>query len=137
MGGLITRYYARYGTRDVLDSDTFAIGNEGAARIRKVVMMGTPNLGAVNVVHTYISGFGIGSLGLPTEVLTTLPAVYQLFPHPLVPWLIDIDGNRVSANLYDAETWKRYQWGIYDPQVSHRVVEQADDPAQGKARSSC
>jgi pimeloyl-ACP methyl ester carboxylesterase len=134
MGGLITRYYARYGTRDVLDSDTFAIGNEGAARIRKVVMMGTPNLGAVNVVHTYISGFGIGSLGLPTEVLTTLPAVYQLFPHPLVPWLIDIDGNRVSANLYDAETWKRYQWGIYDPQVSHRVVEQADDPAQGKAR---
>lgn len=134
MGGLITRYYSRFGTRDVLDGDTSAVSNDGASRLRKVVMMGTPNLGAVNVVHTYITGFGIGSLGLPPEVLTTLPAVYQLFPHPLVPWLIDIDGNQINADLYDIETWKHYRWGIYDPEVSHRVVEHDANPAKGKAR---
>ena len=134
MGGLITRYYARYGTRDVLDDNSLHISNAGASRLRKVIMMGTPNLGAVSVAYTYITGFGIGSYGLPTEVLTTLPAVYQLFPHPLVPWLIDINGKQIRVSLYDVETWKRYHWGVYDPLVIHRVIENAADAEQGKAR---
>jgi len=134
MGGLITRYYARYGTQDVLDRDTFDINNDGASRIRKVVMMGTPNLGSVSVVYTYMTGFGIGSYGLPSEILTTLPAVYQLFPHPLIPWLVDINGDPIRENLYDVDTWKRHQWGIYDPDVIRRVIEHAPDIEQGKAR---
>jgi pimeloyl-ACP methyl ester carboxylesterase len=134
MGGLVTRYYARYGTRDVLDSDTFNITNEGASRIRKAVLMGTPNLGSASMVYTYITGLGVGSYGLPPEVLTTMPSVYQLFPHPLIPWLADINGNTILADLYDVKTWQRYRWGVYDPEVVNRVIETAPDREQGQAR---
>lgn len=134
LGGLITRYYARYGTRDVLVDDNFDITNEGAKRIHKAVLMGTPNLGSVTMVYTYITGLGVGPFGLPSEVLTTMPAVYQLFPHPMIPWLVDINGNNVDASLYDVRTWKRYHWGIYDPKVAARILEMAPDPEQGKLR---
>ncbi|MGH8727194.1 MAG: lipase/acyltransferase domain-containing protein, partial [Burkholderiales bacterium] len=48
MGGLIARYYLRYGTTDVLDSNEFPINNHGVSRVRKIVLVGTPNLGSVN-----------------------------------------------------------------------------------------
>jgi pimeloyl-ACP methyl ester carboxylesterase len=134
LGGLVTRYYARYGTRDVLVGDNFDITNVGAKRIHKAVLMGTPNLGSVAMVYTYITGLGVGPLGLPPEVLTTMPAVFQLFPHPMIPWLLDINGKTVNASLYDVETWQHYRWGIYDPHVAARVLEMAPDPEQGKLR---
>jgi pimeloyl-ACP methyl ester carboxylesterase len=134
MGGLVTRYYARYGTRDVLDGDKFEITHAGASRIRKAVLMGTPNLGSVSMVYTYITGLGAGSYGLPPEVLTTMPSVYQLFPHPEVPWLVDLDGKLVRENLYDVKTWQQYRLGIYDPDAIARVLETASTSEQGQAR---
>lgn len=37
MGGLVTRYYLRYGRVDVLDGNDFPVNNHGAARVRKVI----------------------------------------------------------------------------------------------------
>ena len=48
MGGLATRYYLRYGTTDVLDSNDFPMSELGDARVRKVILLGTPNLGSVS-----------------------------------------------------------------------------------------
>ena len=134
MGGLITRYYARYGTRDVLYSDEFPVNNYGASRIRKAILMGTPNLGSVGAVYTYMNGFSVGSYGLPTELLTTVPSMYQLFPHPSVPWLIDVDGKQIPEDLYNVETWKKHQWGIFNPSVKQRVISSASDRDLGKKR---
>jgi len=50
-GGLLTNYYLRYGPNDVLDQKEFVQWPEGSKRVRRVVLLGTPNLGSVPSVE--------------------------------------------------------------------------------------
>lgn len=120
MGGLVARYYLRYGPIDVLDGMPSLITLYGAKRVRKLILLGTPNFGAVSALHGYLAGEEIGLKRMRPEVLATMPSGYQLFPHPLANWLIDPSGNALPDTLFDAETWKRYRWNVYDPAVERR-----------------
>jgi pimeloyl-ACP methyl ester carboxylesterase len=122
MGGLIARYYLRYGTVDVLDGG----GDElvtlyGTSRVRKLVLLGTPNMGSVGSLHAFLTGEPIGFGRIAPEVLATMPSGYQLFPHPLVTWLIDAEGRRPDADLFDGATWRRFGWSVFDPAVVARI----------------
>ena len=49
MGGLVTRYYLRYGRTDALKGEgAFPINMSGAAKVASVILLGTPNLGSVS-----------------------------------------------------------------------------------------
>lgn len=48
MGALLTRYYLRYSTEDVLASDAFRFNHVGAAKTRKVILLGAPNMGSIS-----------------------------------------------------------------------------------------
>jgi len=122
MGGLIARYYLRYGTVDVLEGG----GNElvtlyGTSRVRKLILLGTPNMGSVGSLHAFITGEPVGFGRIPPEVLATMPSGYQLFPHPLVTWLIGTDGRGQDVDLFDGATWRRFGWSIFDPAVDARI----------------
>jgi pimeloyl-ACP methyl ester carboxylesterase len=121
MGGLIARYYLRYGPVDVLDGTPSLITLYGTKRVRKLILLGTPNFGAVSALHGYLAGELIGLKRMRPEVLATMPSGYQLFPHPLANWLIDPTGNALPDELFDPATWKRYRWNVYDPAVEARV----------------
>jgi len=73
MGGLVARYYLRYGELDVLDRDDFPVTLEGARTVRRVVLLGTPSLGAVDSVSSFIKGFEVGLTRIPTETVATSP----------------------------------------------------------------
>jgi len=60
LGGLITRYFVRYGTLDVLDDNEFPVNQDGAEKIRRVILLGTPSLGSLGALRTLIRGFKIG-----------------------------------------------------------------------------
>ncbi|MEM7283160.1 MAG: hypothetical protein AAF438_16205 [Pseudomonadota bacterium] len=60
MGGLIARYFVRYGTVDVLNDNDFPVNNHGAEHLRRVILLGTPNFGSVRAV-TIQSLRGCGS----------------------------------------------------------------------------
>src|SRR6266700_4924315 len=122
MGGLIARYYQRYGTEDVLDGRESQITLYGTSRVRKLVLLGTPNMGSVSSLHAFLVGEAIGFGRIPPEALATLPSGYQLFPHPLVTWLIDASGRVRHDDLVDGETWRRYRWSIFDPAVEPRIL---------------
>jgi pimeloyl-ACP methyl ester carboxylesterase len=64
MGGLIARYYMRYGTKDVLNDTQFVANLEGAKNIRKAILLGTPNLGVVLSISRFVNGdqFGIKTM---------------------------------------------------------------------------
>jgi pimeloyl-ACP methyl ester carboxylesterase len=49
-GGLIARYYLRYGTVDVLDGSEQQVTLYGTTRVRKLVLLGTP-LGTVSALR--------------------------------------------------------------------------------------
>jgi pimeloyl-ACP methyl ester carboxylesterase len=121
MGGLIARYYQRYGTEDVLDGRESQITLYGSSRVRKLILLGTPNMGSASSLHAFLVGEAIGFGRIPQEALATLPSGYQLFPHPLVTWLIDATGQPRHDDLFDGETWRRYRWSIFDPAVQARI----------------
>ncbi len=131
MGGLVTRYFLRYGAVDVLDGNDFDVTGAGARHVRRVVLLGTPNLGSVGAVRSFIVGRPIGLRAIPTEVLVTMPSLYQLFPHALDNWLVSARGRPLDRDVFDIEIWRRFQWSIFDPKTRARVRRQR--PADGDA----
>ncbi|MDM8349370.1 hypothetical protein P8H27_10710 [Pseudomonas sp. sp1636] len=113
MGGLIARYYLRFGTRDVLDGEPHLVTMDRADRVRKLVLLGTPNLGSVSSLHAFINGEQIVWRRISPRTLATFPSGYQLFPHPLNNWLVDIEGKPRHDDLFDPKTWERMGWSVY------------------------
>lgn len=134
MGGLITRYYLRYGTVDELTDNEFPLSFHGADRVRRAILLGTPNLGSMNAVDAFINGKKIGLSGLPPEVVATFPSAYQLLPHPISQWLLTIEGEMPEdLDQFDAETWQRFRFSVFDPKVEARILRRFDDAAEGQA----
>ena len=133
MGGLIARYYLRYGEQDTLDDNDFEINLDGASSVRRVILLGTPNLGSVGALHSFIKGFKISSRAVPTEVLATMPSTYQLFPHALNDWIISSDGKSLNRDLFDVNIWRRFEWSVFDPKVRSRIVQRFENEADGQA----
>ena len=131
MGGLATRYYLRYGTTDVLNGNDFPMNDHGATRVRKVILLGTPNLGSVSGLNEFLQGFRVGLRRIPTETFATMPSAYQLFPHPIRSALVTANGEVLDRDLFDVNIWRAFQWSIFDPQVRERIILQFPDPQQG------
>ena len=124
MGGLITRYYARYGTQDVLNDNDFPVNNEGSQRIRRVILLGTPNFGSVVAADVLDKGLRIGFDSVAPEVVATFPSTFQVLPHALSSWVFSIDGKPLKHDIYDLEFWRNQQLSIFHPAVKRRI--QAD-----------
>ncbi len=130
-GGLITNYYLRYGPNDVLDWEDPAQWYEASTRIRRVVLLGTPNLGSVQSVKRLFQGFRIALRTVPVEVLTTFSTPFETLPHPLVKSIVDKQGQPVDIDIYDPESWRSRHWSVYSPEVIERVRASVDSPEQG------
>ncbi len=124
MGGLITRYYLRYGAADVLTDNEFPVTGYGAERVRRVVLLGTPNLGSVATLHAFIEGNEVAA----TEVLATMPSLYQLFPHPINDWIISARGETLDRDPFSTRVWQAFGWSVYSPEVRERIRRRFDDP---------
>ncbi|MEN1729715.1 MAG: hypothetical protein AAGJ52_14870, partial [Pseudomonadota bacterium] len=133
MGGMITRYFLRYGGVDVTTNNDFPVNYHGDGRVRRILLLGTPNMGTVESMKAFIIGRQIGLRRIPPEVMLTFPSFYQLFPHPLVDWLIDINGEAIDVDPFDLSTWQQFGWSIFDPALQTTIIEQFDDREAGEA----
>ena len=131
-GGLLARYYARYGTEDVLERANPAPTFAGAGALRRVLLVGTPNLGTLQPVLSHTRGEEIGLTKIPPEVMATCPAPPQIMPHPSLPWLVSIDGQVLPRDLYSLSTWSDYQWSVFAPDVAERTVASHGGGARGR-----
>ncbi len=123
MGGLIVRYYERYGTVDVLNGNSFPVTGLGLSKLRRVVLLGAPNQGTVTAVHKFLNGYRVGFSALPTEGVATMPSTFQLFPHPLVDWVVNINGKPLDFDLFDVDFWRRHEWSIFDHRIQRRISQ--------------
>jgi pimeloyl-ACP methyl ester carboxylesterase len=115
-GGLITNYYLRYGPHDILDKGPhFPQWNEGASRIRRVVLLGTPNLGSVTSLERLHRGFRLSLRNIPVEVLASFATPFQALPSPIEKSVLDIHGKPVEMDIFDPELWKKNLWSVYSP----------------------
>jgi pimeloyl-ACP methyl ester carboxylesterase len=134
MGGMIARYYLRYGEVDVTTGNRFPVNYHGASRVRRIVILGTPSMGSVESMAAFIKGRRIGLATIPPEVLLSFPSFYQLFPHPLTEWLLDLHGRPFDLDPFDVSTWQRFGWSLFGTELRRKIMFEYDDPAEGRAR---
>jgi pimeloyl-ACP methyl ester carboxylesterase len=132
-GGLLARYYARYGTEPLPESGPFRPTGAGAADFRRLLLVGTPNLGTIQPVLSHLRGEEVGFNRIPQDVIATCTGAAEMMPHPAVPWLIDVQGRTLDDDLYDIETWRRFRWSVFDPQVADRAAAQHGGGAKGRS----
>lgn len=131
MGGLVTRYFIRYGTQDLLDGNEFPVTQEGAQKVRRVVLLGTPNLGSIGALRTLIEGYKVGFGVIPPEVTATFPSTYQVLPHALSDWFVTIDGTVLQRDQFSAaQFWRRFRFSIFDSAARERIREGFDTDAE-------
>ena len=126
------RYYLRYGTVDLLDGNEFPVTQARARKVRRFIQLGTPNLGWVATLHQLLRGFKPFFRRVQPETLVTMPSVYQLLPHPLNQWLVTVDGKPLQRDLFDAGIWRRFQWGVFAPDVIGRIKSDYSDANEGQ-----
>ena len=124
MGGMITRYYLRYGGEDVLNGNDFPVNGHGFDRVNKVILLGTPNLGSVSALVEVLQGLKVGLNRIPSHVMLTWPSTYQLLPHPIRDSMITLDGRTLERDFFDSETWQRFEWSIFDSQTRDLIVDE-------------
>lgn len=142
MGGLVARYYAMYGERDVLDGHAACPDWPGARNLNRVVMIATPNAGSTNALRVLLNGFSALSFARPfgslprkiirklplaragPRVTFTTPAIYQLLPPQRQARFFDSNLNPLPVELYDVETWRCFKWSAaFDEESRQRELK--------------
>jgi pimeloyl-ACP methyl ester carboxylesterase len=131
-GGTITNWYLRYGPQDVPASGPMPTWDEGGKRIRRVVMLGTPVLGAVTSLERLVYGTRLALRTVPVEVMTTFATPFQALPHPKTTPILDTRGQPVAIDIYDPQVWRAHHWGVYSPEVIARVHDAGATPEAGE-----
>lgn len=124
LGGVVARYYARYGGRDVMRNRDCPLGSGGAAAainapgasaIGALVTLGAPNHGSALAFRGLIQDvnlWGILSVGLRDAVFS-MPMAWQLLPFAgadgRVPLLAGSNGAE-RIPLYEPREWIERGW---------------------------
>ncbi len=124
LGGVVVRYYARYGGRDIVGGrdcsltsgvPPAAVNGPGSAWIGRLVTLGAPHEGSAQAFRALLQDFnlfGVVSVGLRDAVFT-MPMAWQLLPFAdadgRVPLLAGAAGDERVA-LYAPETWIGRGW---------------------------
>ena len=118
MGGLVGRYYVRYGGKDVLgQAPDFKVTFGGAKNIKKLILIGVPNLGSMPVFRFVHEGMDLRVVRYPPYAMFTMPSVYQLLPFGNVKSFVDKDGGLMDVSIYDIENWKKFGWSMYSQKM--------------------
>ena len=83
MGGLLSRYFLRYGAAPLPDDGSLPeLTWAGSTLVERVVLIGPPNAGSLDALEQLIEGTKFGPLTprYPPAVIATFPSVYQLLP---------------------------------------------------------
>lgn len=119
MGGLVARYFLRYGSQPLpQDGSLPKLTWAGAAQVGKVILVGTPSGGSAQALMQLLKGFRplpvFKRYDFHPAILGTMPSIYELLPRARHHTLID-ETTGESLDLLDPELWKRQQWGLLDP----------------------
>ncbi len=117
MGGLVLRYYLRYGTQPLPDDGSLPkLTWAGAEHVANAILIGTPNAGSALALEQLVHGWSLRPItpNYRPAVLGTMPAVYQLLPRARHGALVDSE-TREPIDLMDPAIWERYGWGLADP----------------------
>ncbi|MFQ5700297.1 MAG: hypothetical protein ACE5HU_00445 [Acidobacteriota bacterium] len=121
-GGLIARYYVKYGGAPLADSGPPPRPTMvGAGNIHKVIMLGTPNQGCLQALKILHVGVRKVFRPIRPEVVFTMPSVYQMLPPPGATIFADMEGQPVPLDLYDPDTWVKEGLSAFSRDAQQRL----------------
>ncbi len=119
MGGLIARYYLRYGEKDLLENQPVPPPDwEGAKNVRNLVMIAPPNLGSIAAFRRLVEGvqFAFFFPKYESSLLGTMPSIYQTLPRNRQNQFRFKDQKKpFDVDLYDPKLWEKMEWGLASP----------------------
>ena len=122
MGGLISRYYLRYGTADLPPKGAKPnITWAGAKYIDRVVILGTPNAGYLDTLLEMQKGTDIPPF--PPALLGTWPTYYQMMPVLSRKSVVYADNPEKTVDIFDINVWMKMKWGLLDPKQDATLKE--------------
>ena len=115
MGGVLTRYYLRYGPEPLPEDGSLPeLTWEGARHVERAILVAPPNGGAVKAALQLIRGVRHAP-GLPfydALLNGTFPAPYQILPRARHGAAVDARDPTRRVDLLDPELWERAGWGL-------------------------
>ncbi len=123
MGGLVARYFLRYGTADLPESGVPQVTWAGAEEVDRLVMVGTPNFGSIDALKNLYEGFQ-PSFILPhyaASILGSMPSIYQLLPRRRHQLVVDEDGQPLDLDFRDPAVWEANGWGLFAPSAERWI----------------
>lgn len=113
MGGLIARYYLRYGSQVLpTDGSLPKLNWAGAREVEKLILVATPNAGSMESLMNLNEGMNWPFLAdYDPALLGTMPSIYELLPRPRHRVVRDaVSGEGID--FLDPEVWEKYHWGM-------------------------
>lgn len=129
-GGLIARYYLQYGPQTAQSRITPEAWSEGGQRIRRLVMLGTPNLGSIISVKRLYQGYDMGLRTVPAEMMAYFATPFETLPLPGAVALVDLNGTPLALDLYDPRLWQQNRWSVFSESTASRLPPPALAAAQ-------
>ena len=117
-GGLIARYFLRYGDQVLPDDGSQPKLNwVGKKYTDKVIMIGTPNGGYLDSLIELVDGLKIINYGplLPPAVIGTFPSYYQMMPMPGARCFSYNNKEDTFVDIFDFKVWIKLKWGLANP----------------------
>lgn len=114
MGGLVARYYIRYGDQELpSDGSLPQLNWAGSKFVNRLVMVGTPNGGSLDALLKLVQGYHPALLlpRYPPAIIGTMPSLYEMLPRSRHGVLLD-DRSCPVDDIFDPELWRKNNWGL-------------------------
>jgi hypothetical protein len=138
LGGLVLRYFLRFGMADppALGS-AFEVPWLGAPIVERAILVGAPNAGSMHALDRLVHGARFSSLisAYPAALVGTFPVMYQLLPRGQHGVLVEeADPNRQLTDLLDPALWTRLGWGLASKDAAELIEHLLPDVAEPAER---
>lgn len=115
MGGLLSRYFLRYGGKDLPEDGSLPKPDwAGSKFIDKLIIIGTPNAGYLDTCSELINGLQIAKHTpfYPPAVIGTFHTYYQMMPLSSTKSIVYDDNSSKAVDIFDLQTWINMKWGL-------------------------
>lgn len=140
-GGLIARYYLKYGGADVVSGlpadaplrPTFA----GVKDINRLICLGTPHRGSIDALGLIHDGYAPNLLSrrYPPATIFSMPAAFELLPEPGEKTFVGSGGEDLDVDLWDPRAWETYGLSVFGQSEQDRLKNNiAFDAGKGDDR---
>lgn len=126
-GGLIARYYLKYGGRDVVSgrdiNDPLTPDNAGVEDCERLICLGTPHAGTIDALHLIHDGYAPNVLSrrYPPATIFSFPAAFELLPEPGEPIFVGDGGETLPVDIWKPETWETYGLSVFNESSQDRL----------------